>query len=95
MVARQFVRVIPDDIDFSRHHLAGFCVLVLDAHLQRLPIAFHDSWQTGQLLSRATTDLSTIRRFLSFGLVYLVVNIATFLGGIDDSVAVGLRFGIP
>lgn len=51
----------------------------LYAHLQRLPVAFHDRWQTGQLLSRATTDLSTIRRFLSFGLVYLVVNIATFV----------------
>jgi ATP-binding cassette subfamily B protein len=51
----------------------------LYAHLQRLPVAFHDRWQTGQLLSRATSDLSTIRRFLSFGLVYLVVNIATFI----------------
>jgi ATP-binding cassette subfamily B protein len=36
------------------------------AHLQRLSVAFHDRWGTGQLLSRATTDLSTIRRF--FGL---------------------------
>jgi ATP-binding cassette subfamily B protein len=51
----------------------------LYAHLQRLPVEFHDRWQTGQLLSRATTDLSTIRRFLSFGLVYLVVNTATFV----------------
>jgi ATP-binding cassette subfamily B protein len=51
----------------------------LYAHLQRLPVSFHDRWQTGQLLSRATTDLSTIRRFLSFGLVYLVVNVATFV----------------
>jgi ATP-binding cassette, subfamily B, bacterial len=51
----------------------------LYAHLQRLPVSFHDQWQTGQLLSRATTDLSTIRRFLSFGIVYLVVNIATFI----------------
>jgi ATP-binding cassette subfamily B protein len=51
----------------------------LYAHLQKLPVSFHDKWQTGQLLSRATTDLSTIRRFLSFGLVYLVVNIATFI----------------
>jgi ATP-binding cassette subfamily B protein len=48
-------------------------------HLQRLPVSFHDRWQTGQLLSRATTDLSTIRRFLSFGLVFLIVNIATFI----------------
>jgi len=51
----------------------------LYAHLQRLPVEFHDRWQTGQLLSRATTDLGTIRRFLSFGLVYLVVNTATFV----------------
>jgi ATP-binding cassette subfamily B protein len=48
-------------------------------HLQTLSVSFHDRWQAGQLLSRATTDLSIIRRFLSFGLVFLVVNIATFL----------------
>ncbi|MDP9343782.1 MAG: ABC transporter ATP-binding protein/permease [Actinomycetota bacterium] len=46
----------------------------LYAHLQRLPVAFHDRWQTGQLLSRATTDLSAIRRFLGFGAIFLVVN---------------------
>ncbi|HEU0132882.1 MAG TPA: ABC transporter ATP-binding protein [Mycobacteriales bacterium] len=51
----------------------------LYAHLQRLPVAFHDRWQSGQLLSRATTDLGVIRRFIGFGLVFLVVNIATFL----------------
>ncbi len=46
----------------------------LYAHLQRLSVAFHDRWQTGQLLSRATTDLSTIRRFFGFGAIFLVVN---------------------
>jgi ATP-binding cassette subfamily B protein len=46
----------------------------LYAHLQRLDIAFHDTWETGQLLSRATSDLSTIRRFFGFGAIYLVVN---------------------
>ncbi len=51
----------------------------LYAHLQRLPVAFHDRWQSGQLLSRATGDLSTIRRFIGFGLVFLVVNTATCL----------------
>jgi ATP-binding cassette subfamily B protein len=51
----------------------------LYAHLQRLPIAFHDRWQSGQLLSRITTDLSVIRRFLSFGLIFLVVNVATYV----------------
>jgi ATP-binding cassette subfamily B protein len=48
----------------------------LYAHLQRLPVAFHDHWQSGQLLSRATADLATIRRFLGFGLIFLVVNSA-------------------
>jgi len=51
----------------------------LYAHLQRLPVAFHDHWQSGQLLSRATSDLSTIRRFMSFGLIFLIVNICTYV----------------
>jgi len=49
------------------------------AHLQRLPISFHDGWQSGQLLSRVTADLSVIRRFLSFGLLFLIVNVATYV----------------
>jgi len=52
----------------------------LYAHLQRLPVSFHDRWQSGQLLSRATTDLSVIRRFVGYGLVFLVVNTATLVG---------------
>ena len=46
-------------------------------HLQRLPVAFHDRWPSGQLLSRATTDLSTIRRFVGFGFVFLIANSIT------------------
>jgi ATP-binding cassette, subfamily B, bacterial len=45
--------------------------------LQRLPIPFHEGWSSGQLLSRATTDVSTIRRFVGFGAVFLVVNLVT------------------
>jgi ATP-binding cassette subfamily B protein len=48
-------------------------------HLQRLQASFHDEWQSGQLLSRATTDLSSIRRFAGFGLIFLVTNIMTFI----------------
>lgn len=48
-------------------------------HLQRLPVTFHDQWQSGQLLSRAISDLSVIRRFLSFGLLFLILNSATYL----------------
>ncbi|HEY5821252.1 MAG TPA: ABC transporter ATP-binding protein [Propionibacteriaceae bacterium] len=47
----------------------------LYAKLQGLPMAFHSRWQSGQLLSRIMNDLSTIRRFLGFGLVFLITNI--------------------
>jgi ATP-binding cassette subfamily B protein len=47
-------------------------------HLQRLDPAFHDEWQSGQLLSRATADLGSIRRFAGFGLVFLVISVMTF-----------------
>ncbi|HEX9041292.1 MAG TPA: ABC transporter ATP-binding protein [Trebonia sp.] len=50
----------------------------LYAHLQRLEPAFHDEWQSGQLLSRATTDLGTIRRFMGFGIVFLFISTMTF-----------------
>ena len=49
------------------------------AHLQRLQASFHDHWQSGQLLSRATTDLSSIRRFAGFGLIFMVTNVMTFV----------------
>jgi len=51
----------------------------LYAHLQGLQASFHDNWQSGQLLSRATTDLSSIRRFAGFGLIFLVTNVMTFV----------------
>ncbi len=49
--------------------------------LQDLPVAFHDRWPSGQLLSRAVSDLSLIRRWLSFGIVLLVVNVVTIIVG--------------
>ncbi|WP_156757578.1 ABC transporter ATP-binding protein [Actinokineospora pegani] len=51
-------------------------------HLQRLPVSFHDQWQSGQLLSRAISDLSTLRRYIGFAGVFLVVNSMTLVIGI-------------
>ncbi|WP_073932572.1 ABC transporter ATP-binding protein [Streptomyces sp. CB02400] len=51
-------------------------------HLQRLPVAFHDRWPSGQLLSRATTDLMLLRMFLAFPLTFLLVNGVTILVGV-------------
>jgi ATP-binding cassette subfamily B protein len=53
----------------------------LYAKLQDLPVAFHDRWQSGQLLSRSMSDLGLIRRWLAFGIVLLVVNTITILVG--------------
>ncbi|CAN5176072.1 MAG: ABC transporter ATP-binding protein [Nocardioides sp.] len=47
----------------------------LYAKLQSLPMSFHAQWGSGQLLSRATTDLSAIRRFSGFGLLFLIINV--------------------
>jgi ATP-binding cassette, subfamily B, bacterial len=47
----------------------------LYARLQRLPMSFHTRWQSGQLLSRIMNDLSTIRRFLGFGLLFIVISV--------------------
>jgi ATP-binding cassette subfamily B protein len=53
----------------------------LFGRLQRLPVAFHDRWASGQLLSRATTDLQMVRMFLTFPMTFLLVNGATIAVG--------------
>lgn len=76
-------------IFLRRRLVAGPCNRVeatmradLFAHLQRLPVAFHDRWASGQLLSRATSDLTTIRWFVAFSGIFLVVNALTVVAGI-------------
>ncbi|HYP44948.1 MAG TPA: ABC transporter transmembrane domain-containing protein, partial [Propionibacteriaceae bacterium] len=49
------------------------------AKLQRLPMSFHGHWQSGQLLSRMMNDLSTTRRFLGFGALFIVMNLVQIL----------------
>jgi ABC-type multidrug transport system fused ATPase/permease subunit len=51
----------------------------LYAKLLRLSFGFYDRHQTGQLLSRATVDLQTVRFFLGYGLVFLFQNILTIV----------------
>ncbi|MGA1767424.1 MAG: ABC transporter ATP-binding protein, partial [Aquiluna sp.] len=50
--------------------------------LQDLPVAFHDRWPSGQLLSRAVSDLHLIRRWMSFGLVLFTANLITIIVGL-------------
>lgn len=49
--------------------------------LQRLQVAFHDRWQSGQLLSRMMQDIGLIRRWLAFGSILLVINVTTLIIG--------------
>src|SRR3954466_15540654 len=49
------------------------------AHLQKLELGFFDGQQTGQLMSRATVDLSSVRFFLGYGLVFILQSGLTIL----------------
>jgi ABC-type multidrug transport system fused ATPase/permease subunit len=49
------------------------------AHLQRLELGFFDNQQTGQLMSRSTVDLQSIRFFLGYGLIFITQNLLTIL----------------
>ena len=49
------------------------------SHLQLLELGFFDGQQTGQLMSRATVDLQSIRFFLGYGLIFLTQNALTIV----------------
>lgn len=63
-------------------------------HLQRVPVAFHDRWASGQLLSRGTTDLMMVRMFLAFPLTFLLVNGATIAVGMAILLAQDWTLGL-
>ncbi|MFF2850273.1 ABC transporter ATP-binding protein [Streptomyces sp. NPDC058001] len=66
----------------------------LYGHLQRLPVAFHDRWPSGQLLSRGTTDLMVVRMFLAFPLTFLLVNGVTIIAGFALLIAQDWTLGL-
>jgi ATP-binding cassette subfamily B protein len=66
----------------------------LYTHLQDLPVAFHDRWPSGQLLSRAISDLNLIRRWISFGIVIMVVNVVTIFIGFAVLISINWVLGL-
>jgi ATP-binding cassette subfamily B protein len=66
----------------------------LYAKLLRLSFGFYDSHQTGQLLSRATVDLQTVRFFLGYGLIFFFQNVLTILGATALMFAVNWRLAL-
>ncbi len=79
-------------LTFARRLVAGKVSVAVEfdlrqriyGHLQQLELGFFDSQQTGQLMSRATVDLQSIRFFLGYGLIFLTQNALTILlaGGV-------------
>jgi ABC-type multidrug transport system fused ATPase/permease subunit len=52
----------------------------LYSHLVRMSFRFYDRHQTGQLMSRATVDLQSVRFFLGYGLIFFFQHILTIVG---------------
>jgi ABC-type multidrug transport system fused ATPase/permease subunit len=67
---------------------------VLYAKLLRLSFGFYDRHQTGQLLSRATVDLQTVRFFLGYGLIFFFQNVLTIVGATVLMFAVNWRLAL-
>ena len=73
-------------LTLARRHTSGLASYAMEAdmrsdfyaHLQSLQVGFHDNWQSGQLLSRCVGDINTIRRYIGFGLVFMIIMLATF-----------------
>src|SRR5215213_7793670 len=74
-------------ISVARRLVAGRVSLAIEfdlrnllyVHLQSLELAFFDRQQTGQLMSRATVDLQSVRFFLGYGLVFITQSALTIL----------------
>jgi len=66
----------------------------LYAKLLRLSFGFYDRHQTGQLLSRATIDLQTVRFFLGYGLIFFFQNVLTVIGATALMFAVNWRLAL-
>jgi ATP-binding cassette subfamily B protein len=51
----------------------------LYSHFLRLSFGFYDRSQTGQLMSRATIDLQSVRFFLGYGLIFFAQHVVTIV----------------
>ncbi len=66
----------------------------LYGQLQDLTVSFHDRWGSGQLLSRAMTDLNFLRRWMAFGAIMLVVTTLTVLIGVGVMFAMSWQLAL-
>jgi ATP-binding cassette subfamily B protein len=65
---------------------------MLYAHIQRLSLAYHDQKQTGDLISRVTSDIDAIQSFITSGLLGVIVNSLTLVGMVVVMFYINWRF---
>jgi ABC-type multidrug transport system fused ATPase/permease subunit len=63
-------------------------------HLQSLELAFFDEQQTGQLMSRSTVDLQSVRFFLGYGLIFILQSLVTLLVAAVVMLALNVELGL-
>ena len=66
--------------------------LMLYHRIQRLSLAYHDEKQTGDLLSRVTSDIDAIQSFIASGLLTALVNSLTLIGMVSVMFYINWRF---
>lgn len=62
------------------------------SHIQKLSLAYHDQTQTGDLLSRATSDIDAVQSFIVSGLLDVVINTMTLVGMVGVMFYLNWRF---
>ena len=87
VIAVIVVGVVRAIFALMRRIMAGYVSLAVEfdlrdlvfAHLQRLSFGYFDRMPVGQLMSRATSDLQTVRFFLGYGLIFMFMHVFTLV----------------
>ena len=61
-------------------------------HIQRLSLAEHDKAQTGDLISRVTSDIDAVQDFVNSALLGILVNVLTLIGMTGVMLYINWRF---
>ena len=64
----------------------------LYSHVQRLSLSYHDRKQTGDLISRVTTDIDAIQSFIASGVLGVFINTLTLAGMVGVMFYINWRF---
>ena len=64
----------------------------LYAHIQRLSLSFHDESQTGDLISRVTSDIDSVQSFVTSGLLSVLIDFLTLAGMVAIMFCMNWRF---